>query len=47
MTWEKQKALEVAKDAWNTMKINDASIQVRYCSPREVWTVTLVVSIVG
>ena len=37
-----EKALEVAKDRWNTIQINDASIQVRYCSPgsldRRLWS---------
>lgn len=27
-----EKALEVEKDRWNTIQVNDASIQVRYCS---------------
>jgi glycosyltransferase involved in cell wall biosynthesis len=37
-----EKALEVAKDRWNAIQINDASIQVRYCSQgtldRRLWS---------
>ena len=40
-----EKALEVAKDRWNTIQINDASIQVRYCSQgtldRRLWSLLL------